>query len=205
MHGLLPIVVLIIFAIVRAVANASKQSGDAPTSRSRPRPTPTESEEERMRRFMEAVGLPPGSTPPPPIRPRTTAASPPPLLPVKPPGATIYDPGRLRRAPSPPPARTQTVTRSIPRTTPPPVVMPPAPMVAQMPPISQVAAIPGARPVSPVPPPATGAPAKPVAIPASQLLLRLRDPAAIREAVILREVLGPPRAFHPLELASLGR
>jgi hypothetical protein len=32
--------------------------------------------------------------------------------------------------------------------------------------------------------------------PASALLQRLRDPASVREAMILREVLGPPKAFQ---------
>jgi len=30
----------------------------------------------------------------------------------------------------------------------------------------------------------------------SDLFLRLRDPVAIREAIILREILGPPKAFQ---------
>jgi hypothetical protein len=33
--------------------------------------------------------------------------------------------------------------------------------------------------------------------PAKGLLLRLRDPSAIREAIILREILGPPKALQP--------
>jgi hypothetical protein len=33
--------------------------------------------------------------------------------------------------------------------------------------------------------------------PAGALLLRLRDPSAIREAIILREILGPPKALQP--------
>ncbi len=46
------------------------------------------------------------------------------------------------------------------------------------------------------PPPATTVPQ--TVIPAAYLLTRLRDPASIREAIILREVLGPPKAFQPL-------
>jgi hypothetical protein len=37
---------------------------------------------------------------------------------------------------------------------------------------------------------------KQIAYPAKGLLLRLRNPNAVREAVILREVLGPPKAFQ---------
>jgi hypothetical protein len=40
-------------------------------------------------------------------------------------------------------------------------------------------------------PVATGVPST-----AGDLLVRLRDPASIRQAIILREVLGPPKAFQ---------
>src|SRR6201999_3352976 len=37
---------------------------------------PPESEEERVRRFLEALGVPSGSHPPPPVRPRTVTPRP---------------------------------------------------------------------------------------------------------------------------------
>lgn len=156
-----------------------------------------------MRRFMEAVGLPPGTPPPPLVRPRTPA-EPPPLLPVNPPNRLYPDlaPGRLRRAApaSPPTARART------------------PISAQAPaaPVSQRAQM---APMEPFPggiataaPPASAralatAPAPSPSSAAKSLLLRLRDPASVREAIILREVLGPPRAFQPFEQqpSPLGR
>jgi hypothetical protein len=55
----------------------------------------------------------------------------------------------------------------------------------------------------PTPPPQTAAPA--AAAPAGSLLARLRNPASIREAIILREVLGPPRAFQAAGVLSVPR
>jgi hypothetical protein len=41
-----------------------------------------------------------------------------------------------------------------------------------------------------------GAPATQKAYPAKGLLVKLRNPTAVREAIILREVLGPPKALQ---------
>ena len=46
-------------------------------------------------------------------------------------------------------------------------------------------------------PPAAPGPAIKPSYPAKGLLLRLRDPDAIREAIILREILGPPKGLQP--------
>jgi hypothetical protein len=189
---LFPFIVLAIVVISKLLANAGRQSGgarpSAPASRTT---TPQESEQERMRRFMEAVGLPPDSTPPPVVRPRATT-NPPPLLPVKPP--VRYPevmPGRLRRVPpvtTAPPA--QPVSRRIP-----PV---PAPMrAASFPePASMAPPVPQTSAPARASQPGALVPATQPATPARALLERLRDPASIREAIVLREVLGPPRAFH---------
>jgi hypothetical protein len=45
-------------------------------------------------------------------------------------------------------------------------------------------------------PPALTAPASVPSAAADTLLQRLRNPASIREAIVLREVLGPPKAFQ---------
>jgi hypothetical protein len=199
MAPLFPIIIAVIVVVSKIIA-ASQKTGNnpppRPTSSPRPAPPPTESEQERLRRFMEAVGLPPDAKPPPLVRPRT-GANVGPLPPVKPPGQPLYETGRLRRVtpPSPSPARrTQPGTRGIPpvaaparasATSPPP----PAPMEA-------IAPLTAVRRTSAMPPPATSAPAVKPSYPASGLVLRLRDPAAIREAIILREVLGPPKALQ---------
>src|SRR5438132_10189443 len=71
---------------------ARKTNGDEEESTPRPAPrmqkpiprAPPQSDEERIRKFLEALGQPPASTPPPPVVPRTNIP-PRPLAPVQPP------------------------------------------------------------------------------------------------------------------------
>ncbi len=208
MHGnfLFPLIIFVIVVISKLKAAAQQpppgRSATPPRPRA-PRP-PGESEEERYRRFMEAVGLPQGSAPPPPVRTRTLP-TPGPLLPVQPPNLIKGVPdlqGRLKRVPAPPAPlapRPKTVLRRVPAG--------PAPATASAaatePAKTYFEAItPVAQPAS-LPPSPLGAPlpiaskADPIpSYPASALLQRLRDPASVREAMILREVLGPPKAFQ---------
>ena len=200
MHNLLPILLLVGFAIVRAIAGASKKSGGSPRP-APPRPGPTdESELERRRRFMEAVGLPVDTPQPPGVKPRT-AANPPPLLPVKPPGIRIQvpgTPGRLQRIPSPAPSPAAPVRRSI-------AVLPAEPPAATAPPPTQMETMASivqsfTAASTLLKKTAAAAPAAPdtkFSPPGAALLLRLREPASVREAIVLREVLGPPKALQP--------
>jgi len=81
-HFIFPAIILII-AIARMMGRARQaSSGRPPVSRPASRP-PAESEAERQRRFLEAVGLPPGSQIPPQVSPRT-GANPAPLQPINP-------------------------------------------------------------------------------------------------------------------------
>ena len=75
---------LLIFLVLAAIAlifrwltgQGSKEDSEKPESPSpneRPQRPPPESEEERVRRFLEALGAPPGSAPPTPVRPRPAA------------------------------------------------------------------------------------------------------------------------------------
>jgi hypothetical protein len=147
-------------------------------------PSSTESEQERVRRFLEALGAPPGSQPPPPVRPR---------------------PGIPRRvilpnpAAAPPKARRTKWAQPLPPLTttpplPPPVVtelLTPAPVAVAPPPLAPIQALP-----LPVPLARTAPVARPLPLPALGLMLRKRG--SVRQAIILREILGPPRALQPL-------
>jgi hypothetical protein len=217
-HLIFPIIILII-AIVRAASRAGQSTGGPPPRRA-PGPTPrqTESEEERQRRFFEAVGLPPGGQLPPTVNPRTTSNLPP-LQPVSPPlGGPIPSPGRLRRistgyphqagplgspasarrvaAPMPPPA-------SVPAPAPQPQV---APVMVPVQTAAVIAAATAAAPSAPatavrqfatvsVPSVAPGMAAQASSSTAG-LLARLRDPDSMRQAIMLREILGPPKALQ---------
>ena len=198
MAQLIPFLVLAIIVIAKIMASASRQSGGGPPRSAPPRPGPTESERERRRRFMEAMGLPPDSELPSPVQPRTVA-NPPPLLPVNPPGVLI--PPTLRRVPHTPTASVPPV-RPTPRSMPSPLVTALAAAPPQPTHMETMASIlqtfTAARTALAKPAPATPAtPAPRISYPAKSLLLHLRDPASIREAIILREVLGPPKALQP--------
>jgi hypothetical protein len=166
------------------------------------------SEEERMRKFMEALGIPTSSAPPPKVAPRTEAPKRP-LAPVRPPLVLFPD---IQR----PSKREQTRPRPRPRsareTTPPRQQAPPPP---QPPPLARTErAEPSPRPLTDFPeamPAAAEFPGAETAAPvaresASQpadIRALLRSPASLRSAIILREVLGPPRGLQP-DLQSAG-
>lgn len=198
LDAIFPIVIFVIVTLSKLLS-ASKQppppSGPSGPGAPRRNLPSGESEQERYRKFMEAVGLPKDSPPPAPVRPRTV--TPGPLLPVKPPLLSPnVTPGRVRRVPpARPPApaapRPQTVTRqAAPAPAPAKSVSEPAMPMQQVGPLPQ-----GSSALRP--PAATAGAVARRSYPAGALLLKLRDPAAIREAIVLREVLGPPKALQP--------
>ncbi len=174
-------------------AQDSEKQG-SPSPNERPERPPAESEEERVRRFLEALGVPPGSAPPPPVHPRPTTArrvvtpSQPkvptkvkrswvqPLPPlVTTPKEVTYPPARPP-APAPPPP--------IVLAPPPPVVIA-APAPATISPRRATSATPQAAPVSAATRGSLGA------------ILRARG--SVRQAIMLREILGPPRGLQALD------
>jgi len=212
MAHFIPFLVLVFVVITKAIA-ASRQN-QVPPPRPRdtgPRPPrqaeQPDSEEERMRRFMEAVGLPGGGAggaggavkPPPVVRPRPQAQLRP-LPPIQPPGETSYPtPGRLRRA----------------RTDTPPVMRPAPAPIQRVAPVQQAPSVQPAmrsveaapRPISqkvPEAPPvaavfsayAQDATPAPEVYTSRGLLLDLRNPQTVRQAIVFREILGPPKAFQ---------
>lgn len=230
-HFLVPLFLLVVFVVRLLSITSSRAARDA-----RPKPPPGRDaspapeageEEERMRRFMDAVGLPPGSPPPPLVQPRPAAANPLDLPQIQPPSPRQpIPPGRLRPAQFPP--GSPLVPRSAaqpapvpsPHPAPRPVTRPerallgeplrglhapaePAPVVLADPTaLPTPEALISGRHVTPAilrPQQAAAAPAKappPAAsLLAHSLLTRLRDPVTLREAVILREILGPPKGL----------
>ena len=85
------IAVAALFQLLSKTISKAKKSDSNETSSSpgpqTPRPiqrAPRESDADRIRKFLEALGQPPSSTPPPPVLPRTDIP-PRPLAPVQPP------------------------------------------------------------------------------------------------------------------------
>ncbi|MEO7166819.1 MAG: hypothetical protein ABI016_07250 [Chthoniobacterales bacterium] len=159
---------------------AEKREPPAPNETAGPQRPPPQSEEERVRRFMEALGMPTG-TPPPTARRRA-------VTPAAPPAQRPKPPKRSWAQPLPPlvttpedlsemPPFTAVPLESTATATPPPVVVAPSPLP-----------LPVTRPSASQPP-----------VPVSSLGAMLRARGSIRRAIILREVLGPPRGLQAFE------
>ena len=231
---------LVVILIVGAVAfvkwlveNAGKSAGSAgddtpdyPAERPAPRrriqtppgdaanPTPrTESDEEKMRRFMEALGLPSNGVPPPqPQRPAPRRSSEPRSVAPPAPRPIIRRAGPQRPAapvpqsqpqPAPQPAR-RSIAAPLDIGGPLPEIPKSRPMSESAPDIevstvvAQAAANAGSKPT-----PRLAAAYSTTAAGAADLREQLRDPAALRRAILLREILGEPKGLQSLESPSI--
>jgi hypothetical protein len=157
--------------------------------------TRPKTDEERVREFLEALGQPAGTTPPPKVQPRTDV----PLRPVAP-------------IPPPPLARPFSPVLLRPVAEKARKIFTPAPIVPPLPTASSEAAEPGdwLRDEEKVEAAATrfenaaiaqadvGAAPGDGSDPNWKIFLRSHD--SIRVAVVLREILGPPRALRDLSV-----
>jgi hypothetical protein len=160
-----------------------------PTPMRRP---PTESDEDRIRKLLEALGQPPTSRPPPPVAPRTDIP-PRPVAPVQPPISPL---SQVRREKS---RKREIIPKEIP---PPRTVREREKMV---PPAFEVQG--GQLPIAPPSifkaPAETYAGVTPTIAKAEGLradvATLLASTSGLRGAIILREILGPPRGLRRLE------
>jgi hypothetical protein len=196
----------------KAVSKAGKSDSNETPQLPRPqtpRPiqrAPRESDADRIRKFLEALGQPPSSTPPPPVLHRTDI---PPrrLAPVEPPPVipgTWRLPRDSRQRPdviqkeSPSPEQPSGLQESIPS---------PVPLTAAM-----RFEVREALPVELQPPPGITAPVEAAAAdnrpPAkeagfkSDIATLLRSKSSLRQAIILREIFGPPRSLQELDIGT---
>jgi hypothetical protein len=209
---LLLLVVAGLFQLLGRVAR--KVSGDAakPTSKPVPR-TPkliprasAESDEERIRKFLEALGQPAASRPPPPVVPRTDI---PPrrLAPVQPPTAQLprawrlpQEQGRkpdITQKQSPPPETARRADKIVPPPAPPAPAFEvhegPVPIELQLPPIIKTPVEGYAAATRSL---AKGADFR------TDIAAVLASKSGLRDAIILREIFGPPRSLQPLDLVG---
>jgi hypothetical protein len=194
---LLLVAVAVLFQFLAKIAAKTGKGQAKRTSTSRtPTPmrrAPTESDEDRIRKLLEALGQPPTSRPPPPVMPRIDIPSRP-LAPVQPPISPLSQLGREK-------SRKREII---------PKEIPPAPTPSgaekMVPPTFEVheGPFPIARP------PIFKAPAQAdagVTRTISKAELRrtnvatlLASTSGLRDAIILREILGAPRGLRKLDL-----
>ena len=173
----------------------TKRTSEPPPRMPKPIPrAPKESDEQRVRKFLEALGQPPASRPPPPVAQRPTYRKPlvlpriPPIASPLPPLVTrppeLPSEFEVHREPAPPP--TPQPSRPLPEPTfqiheavaPPELV----PVV--------VTTVPEAKSQQPIA--ALGS--------TIHLTALLRSPTGLRDAIIVREILGPPLGLRELDL-----
>jgi len=193
----------------KAVSKSKKESDETPRSPTPNMPppirrVPAESDADRIRKFLEALGQPPGSTPPPPVVPRTdipprrlAPVQPPPVIPGvwRLPREQRQKPDVTQRESRPPeqPSRFQEVV-------PPPVPGPATPgfevhetlpVELQQPPLIKT-------PVEAYAAPKAFGVAKRADSKANIVTL-LVSKSSFREAILIREILGPPRGLQEID------
>jgi hypothetical protein len=205
---LLFVAIAIFFQILtRAATKGRKRPGDttrrstSPSQASRPiSREPDETDEQRIRKFLEALGQPTTSKPPEPVAPRPTYQRPvvlPHMGPMKSPlpPLTTRPPDLPREIKLPDQITpTREARRFQPRVAEAPafeVQQGPAPV--EPPPMITTAA--EAYAIATAPAPRTSAPR-------SEIARMLRSTSGLRDAIILREILGPPRSLQPLDLVG---
>jgi hypothetical protein len=206
------IAVAALFQLLSKTISKARKSDSNETSSSpkpqTPRPiqrVPQESDADRIRKFLEALGQPPSSTPPRPVLPRTDI---PPrrLAPVQPPPVILgtwrlprertekSDVSQRESAPREQPNRSQQIV-------PAPVPPPPAPAFEVH---EALAAEIQQSPIIEKPVEAYAAPkAFGVAERADSkmnIATLLASKSSLREAIILREILGQPRGLQAFDL-----
>jgi hypothetical protein len=192
---LVAVAVLFQFLAKTAGKTGRDQTKSTPTPRT-PTPmrrAPTESDEDRIRKLLEALGQPPTSRPPPSVMPRTDIP-PRPLAPVQPPISPF---SQLRREKS----RKREIT---PKEIPPPRTVRGAEKMVP----TAFEAQEGSLPIAPPPifkaPVETDAGVTPTIARAevrrTDITTFLASTSRLRDAIILREILGPPRGLRMLDL-----
>ncbi|MGZ5553106.1 MAG: hypothetical protein ACXWHF_05655 [Chthoniobacterales bacterium] len=194
---LIAIVGLVRWAMAAAenAKNARAEKGTGPQSPNAPlQRAPAQTEEERVRRFMEALGVPTSNAPPT----RTPRRQVTPRIPRQPKGTV--------RPIDPFPRPRSTVW------TPEPVVVAPSPPMISTPPPIPVAAAPSETTVAPQKtspsfevhvidgradgPAGTAVVRQEAAMAGRSWTARLTNADGLRDAIILREIFGPPRGLQ---------
>ncbi|HST31147.1 MAG TPA: hypothetical protein VLK27_09960 [Chthoniobacterales bacterium] len=197
-------VVAILFQLLARAAKTGRRSGDDSNRRSTSAPeTPRstsrqseETEEDRVRKFLEALGQPTTSKPPPPVATRPSYQKP-----IVLPRA---EPRRIARpviSPLPPlttrPPESHFPTGHERRVFQPKAQIPAFEVQAGSPPLTLIRETEGTASFEPA-----AGPASSNSEPKIDVATLLRSTSGLRNAIILREIFGPPRSLQRLDLVG---
>jgi hypothetical protein len=163
----------------------TQRGSTSPSQRSRPiSRAEDETDEDQIRKFLEALGQPTTSKPPEPIQPRPTYQRPV-VLPRAPTFGSPLPPLKTR-----PPDLPREAAEPI-QTSPKPGSKVFRPKAGVETPITEAEVKVALGPTE----------AKPTSKP-HDLVTMLRSTSGLRDAIILREIFGPPRSMQPLDLVG---
>ncbi|MGI8435593.1 MAG: hypothetical protein ACR2NX_01620 [Chthoniobacterales bacterium] len=174
-------------------ADAERRNITPPSSAPPPRSNDAQTEEERVRKFFEALGVPASSTPAPKVEPRrvvTPKAPPKKFMPIDPfpvPRGSVMAPLPSPVVSAPPPIPAVVA----PTATPLQAIVPPIRLPAAM--TSQIFEVQNVGESGATSPGLAG----------TSFAARLANPQALRDAIVLREIFGPPRSQQPFSHSSL--
>lgn len=198
-ENLLFLLLVAVAVLFQFLAKTAGKEGKDQTKRtstptpSTPPPIPSaarEPDNERIRKLLEALGQPPTSKPPPPVVPRT-AVPPRPLAPVQSPMSPLSQIRRLgKREATPKEIPSFRVTRAEKIVSPKLTDAPAFEVHEGLPPISPP---PTVRPVAGV------TKALKTDEFRTRIAILLASTSGLRDAIILREILGPPRGLRPID------
>jgi hypothetical protein len=203
------IAVAALFQLLSKTISKAKKSDSNETS-SLPRPqtprpiqrAPRESDADRIRKFLEALGQPPSSTPPSPVLPRTNIPARP-LAPVQPPPA-LPRVWRLPRQRAEKPDVSQREITPIEQSGGLQQILPPVVPASAAPTFEVQAAFP-VGPQQPSLKTAVESDAAGSEIVAKRagsktdVVILLASKSSLRQAILIREILGPPRGLQTLD------
>jgi hypothetical protein len=201
---LLLVLVAVLLRVLASAANKASKRANKTQRRSTSTPPPVprepvESDADRIRKFLEALGQPPDTPPLRPVAPRPTYQKPITIPHVPPPIGSPLPPLTTR-----PPDLPETMERPV-QTAPQPRArtFAPPPVAETTPYQITTEAPPEMPPVvkarierAPSPPRRDQTEAK------IDIITMLASPSGLRDLIVLREILGPPRSFQPLDLVG---
>ena len=195
----------------KTISKATKSDSNETSSSPRPQTpppiprAPPESDSDRIRKFLEALGQPPSSTPPSPVLPRTNIP-PRPLAPVQPPPA-LPRVWRLPRERAEKPDVSQTQNAPVEQAGRLPQILPPVVLTSAAATFEVQAAFP-VEPQQPSikrPVESYATASQPVGTRTASkrdIATLLGSKSNLREAILIREILGPPRGLQAVDMRT---